>query len=101
MNDKRYGDFEMVNGATLNAANDRIKELESRLETALNGLRQCEEYVEAIEGMGLPARMAAIREITSPILFPVVEKQSTFCARCGSDQHELSEGRCHETPGYE
>jgi len=30
-----------------------------------------------------------------------VEKRETFCARCGSDQHELSEGRCSETPGYE
>jgi hypothetical protein len=34
VSDKRYGDFEMVNGATLNAANDRIKELLSRLDSA-------------------------------------------------------------------
>src|SRR3990167_2036201 len=33
MSDKRYGDFEMVNGATLNDALDRIKELSSRLST--------------------------------------------------------------------
>jgi hypothetical protein len=48
-----------------------MKPLEERLSEALEGLRECEAYVEAMENAGEIARLAALREITSPILYPV------------------------------
>jgi hypothetical protein len=103
----------------------RIAELESRLsscksiaEQAIdneldnNDVRYLRGELRKIIRLVEDSLRAVERQAPSDPNWPETEKGRTwveisggvekpFCARCGSDKHELSEGRCHETPGYE
>jgi hypothetical protein len=47
MSDQRYGDYEQVNGACVNAANDRANAAEAQRDTAWAELREIREAIPA------------------------------------------------------